>query len=352
MKKLISFLSILIILFIVFLYIYHRPRNYELKYQVNNYQVVEQYNVKNAAYLYQIKDKNKVYLYGNKEAYSTKRHHITSIKTLSNQCIKIKLDQKNYPLCEDQAYSTINYEVPLSGNKQEIIVKADKHTNLAIWNYRGISFYNAKEKTETNYFLKDVYDNSLVTLVDHILFIPNYNQAYVFKEIYLFDLKTGESDTWEIPYEIAYDSEILGVYNNFLFLVDKKNTVLYELNLKKQKITIVGDENNPSKIMKNKWVTISTKKIANNPSEYKFAIPSIFYYYKADNTLYLQYVKYKKPIKIISHENIMINKVDGDKVYYTIDGLYYCYSPSLGNHLLVKYFEVNFNKDIVYVYNF
>ena len=59
--KIYILISIFLLSFIVFLIILYLPKNYDLTYKIDNYQVVESYNLDKQLYQFLIKDNDKSY---------------------------------------------------------------------------------------------------------------------------------------------------------------------------------------------------------------------------------------------------------------------------------------------------
>lgn len=367
MKKYICLSIIVLSLFIVYLFIYFLPRNYEIVYTVDNFNIKEKHNKINKYYFYEISDKDNNFEYSFYSKYYVKRKRLTNIKVIDNKdyyCIVPSImEEKSVPLCikdkqvmdyyliDDEEINKYKNNIN-NYDKEYKKIKINNYYNstFAIWNYKGLYYLNEKDNMDIKLFIKDVYSDDLSVLVDNVLFIPNYNMQYVFNEIYLVNMIDGTVDTFKIDYEISYDSYILGIKDKVLYLVDKKNKKEYKINIKKKKIEIIGSEEITGKIFKDKWKDISINKLSKEI--HTFSKENIYNYELDENKLYLKYKNGHNKILINEKENIKILSTTKSTLLYLINDELYAYSPLYGNKLLMKYFEWNFNyNNKVFIYN-
>ena len=87
--------------------ILYLPKNYDLTYKIDNYQVVESYNLDKQLYQFLIKDNDKSYPLLLIGKYHRNRKIIEKVTSISNEkenCLVITINNHDYPIC----YKKIN----------------------------------------------------------------------------------------------------------------------------------------------------------------------------------------------------------------------------------------------------
>lgn len=348
MKKLVLLISIIVLSFSLFLYIFFKPQEYTLKYEINGYKITEQYNKKYKLYYFQVEDDVYTFDFVKNYKYSVDRRLISDIKTDDN-CITpfIKGGYTNQ-LCafnnENSYYQKLNIEniEEKISTKKDINVYNYQGNIYAIWNYKGLDVLSADQYQKINLFDEDVYNNNLIGLVNEYLILPNYDSGYEYQELIIINLKTGKQSVIKLDNEISSDSYVLGAYKKSLFIVDKKNKVEYEINPYLKKIRVVGNETKNGKIYYlDDFKEVSINKLVNNNLSFEFN--AAYNYQVKDNILYLTYFDNKILTKVADFNNGHIIKTDNNEVYYLIGDTLYLYNPIKGNMKLLQKFEWNFN---------
>ena len=342
---------VLILLIVIFI-----PKNYTKKYIIDNYQIEEKYNKKTKRYSLSIRLDDKVYEYNFENNYIGKKL-IKSIETESNDdasciinhmkknknivlCIK---DNQNidYRLISDFDFTKYRNDRDSKYQKIDNIGVYDlMNKNYLIWNYNSFKYFEKDNNGSFKLFNDDYYNVSLATVIGNYLAIPNYESQYNFKEMILVNLKNKNKETWKLNYDVSFESYVLGTYKDSIYLVDKKNKVEYELNVKRKTMDIIGDENREGKILvNNKFENISLIKLVNNNLSFsygydqEFVIEGIKLFLKTNNTKML--VSNQGVNKIIYQTN--------DYVYYLVKDALYYYDFTYGEVKIMDDFEWNFN---------
>ena len=351
MKKIYLLISIILLTFILFIIVLFKERNYEITYQINDYQIKEQY-LKNEGYYFFINYEDTTYPLFINQKYTRKRKHLSNIESLPKEseiCLKVSIFNNNYYTCSNnKELVTINnlskefqtkYNL-ISNNKllktyQNIKLYNNKQ-NIFIWNYKG--FYNLQNEKNINIFKKDNYQNELTYQTNKYLIIPDYDSNYYFTKIYLYNIKKEELKSITFNYEISYDAFYLGEKDNKVYLIDRKNNNEYELNINKNTLKLISKDDEGIYYQNNKWQKASLTTIINNNlifsdnSQYNFTL--------TDNKLYLNIKDYQ----ILINTNVKsIIKINNDTVYYLINDELYAYKYLDNNYLILKYPELNFN---------
>ena len=139
----------------------------------------------------------------------------------------------------------------------------------------------------------------------------------------------------------------MGEKGNNLYMFDKKNNNLIEINVKKAKAKIVGDKINGY------FKYDGLKKVRTKLSEYTSS--SVNFFNKKEEVLsvnsnYLSY-KYNKEVKTkFFTEEVNVVSTNKDRVYFIYKDNLYSYSMGKVKEI-AHYFELNFNsKDNVFTY--
>ena len=332
-------MSLLVFAFSFFLYIYLIPRNYTLKYQVNDLEIIEKYNKKYKKYYFEI---DKKYNFVSSFKYSTKRKLINNITVIDNCIIPEFKAGKIGEMCFVDGYQ----EVKGIENTKKITTYKDVNIynyldTILIWNYRNLNVINQDKNYVVEGTKKDIYSNNLMYLMGDLLIYPNYENEYEYNELNILNLKTNKTETMKLDYTITSDSYILGSYEESIYIVDKKEKKEYELNPYKKKIRIIGSSNKTGKIYENGFKDISLTKLTNENKSFVF--DNYYSYIVKDDTLYLKYKDSELLTKVSAFENGHIVYTNEDEVYYLIKDILYYFNPDKGNIKLLQNFEWNFN---------
>jgi len=369
MKKITILRTLLILLFVVFMYFYFKPNNYEKHYLVNDFYVVEKYSDK---YLFQISNEKYEFNYSFDRKYSPARKLIKEIDVFSEDeyyCIYFEIeDLENIPLCYE-GIQLIDFRliknqkfIQYLKNKYDIIpnyinkslnnytLYLNDETKYAIWNYKGIDFINGKTINTTKLFENDVYESSLLHLANKYLFIPNFIQEYSFDECYIFDLESGDYKLWKMPVSINYESYVLGSFENNIYIVDKKAKVEYELNLFDQVQKIISTNNERGKIYENGWKEITMTKLISN--KYSFQKETKIQYVINNQKLNILNKQLNTTTLISEIVDPYIISSNEEEVYYLKDDVMYRYNLKFGETKTLNNYEWKFNFDNkIFIYN-
>ena len=363
-KKLRQFIIVALSLIIIYLIIYLTPRNYEYDYKINGFNIKEKYIKKDKEYLFTIKKNDKIYKTIGVSKYTPDRKLINGIKEFNNEdtnCIIIdskiiannKLCTKDNELISSSLTNIIpgKYINKKQDNYQKyknIKINLDDKTYL-IWNYNSFIKINETEKKQIKIFDNDIYNLEIMAKVDKYLVIADYDQKYNYNKLIRLNLKNNKIDEINLKNDISFESRILGVYKNKIYLLDEKNKKEYEINVKKKKINIVSKSDFGVIYKNNKQVKTKINKIINDNIE--FTSNNYYDYVIENETLYLKIKNISEKIKIsnLSIKNIVYQ--NNEEVYYITDDKLYKYDFIYGNQEIFTNFEFNFNyENMVVIY--
>ena len=353
--KLSIFITTLILLFIIFIYFFFKSYNYEKKYIINEFTIVEKYNKKNKYYTFQVKYKNVVYPYIIENKYFKKRKLINDIEISKNDkelCI-LPISKKIdfYPLCSsdgniysynlantDISYKYVKYK-KINKEYENIKINALVDNSFLLYNYKGFYLINNNYTKNIELFDKDIYKLDLVYQIDNYLIVPDYSSEYYINKIFVINMLNGKVKEIDSEVDISYNSIFLGSYKNCVYLLDQKEEKEYKINIRKEKIGIIDYV----MLKENKLIKVKYNKIK------KFRVYSLYNYKIINNYLYQEIDKIN--IKLSNNEIKKIIKNDNGTVYYLSEDNLYMFNNQYGEVLLINNFEWYFNNtNTIYIY--
>lgn len=352
---------------VILLFIKYYTSDYNIKYAVDNYDIITKYEDKRL--YYEIKKDNEIYnfdIYMKRKLSKTKIEKIKIIEDETFKCIYpfIK-DLNTYPLCYENGvykdFNLISSEL-LSEYKNEIVNVEESNKDfiyynnlnekeyIALWNYKGYIVMNGKSYKNIELFKKDKYDNTLSHIINNKIYVANYDQEHEFNKLISLNLENLKTEEIDIGYNIDYDSYIVGNIKNMLYIFDNKHSILYEINTKKKESKIISNnELGYKKYNGEEFVSCSKSEYKVNKIKYNF--DKSIYEYKANEGIYKTIKDNKKLTQLINNKNINIVKEFQNKIYYLDGDNFYIYTPYNGNYQVFYNYEQTFNdKNTVFVY--
>ena len=353
-RKLLKIFLCLFVIILFSLFFHFRKYDYEVTYNINNYSILEKYD---DYYQFVIKSGDGgIYFFDLLQKFSNKRM-ISDIKLMSsNNLVCINPIYKNHK--NDDIYCLLdnlyvsNYYLFKNGNKDflSIIKKnnisVDKYNesslskdyknikvyqkNIAdnnifiIWNYNGFYVLNNKKLSYKKIIDYDLYDNVMSTISGNYFVLFNNNSVNGIDKLYYYNFKDDKVRTFKINVLINKDSYINGVFNNIIYVTDRKEKKQYAIDIKKKSIELVGSYelkyigyDNNSKILldKNEFFksdyVFSNKKIINKEISLSNEIVKSgeYYYFLEDSNFY----------KSLNGNKQLLFVLDDVKYYYVYD---------------------------------
>ncbi len=364
MKK---WLLILLSIFFIIVIFKYRFSNYSISYKIDNFNVKTVY--RNKRLYFEITDNDKVYNFDIYEKRSFKKTMISKIDILEDEktkCIYPTINNyKTYPLCYYDGvymdYNLIDSSI-LDIYKEETVElqkpskdftyynNLEKNEYVALWNYKGYKVMNGNYYNNVELFKNDKYDNSLAYIIDNTIYMANNDEEHEYTKLTSLNLETLKSEVIELKHNIDFDSYIVGNVKNKLYIFDNKFSILYEIDVKKKKTTIIGNnEKGYVKYEDGKFVTCSKSlykvdkfKINNSNSNYTYSSDGMYKSFNENNIL---------NIKINNNENKIIKEKD-NAIYYQYKDNFYKYEPLNGSRIIFYNYELTFNSNnTIFVYN-
>ena len=363
-RRRLALLLIIILITAIVAFLLFQKKDYTITYTVNDYEITESYHKENNYYSFIIKkDQTELFALVNNQHFSSKRNidKITEYQTETETCMKVSSNKVRIePLCMKND-AQISYYLVSDEMKEKLEVTSEseedtlkttynninvyhyKNHNYYIWNYQGFYHINENTTEDIQLFDKDIYNPTLITQVNDILVIPDYNADYYFDKIILLDMNTGHITTWSLDTSIYFDSSILGVYQDELYIIDKHEKIEWKLNIEKQNQERIGTEQKGGRIYEYGWTNVTMNRLLYQENTFKGT--TILEYIIEEDGLYASYdnhqikIRESAPSKILSYTN--------DTVYYLVNDNVYSYNKEEGEKLLLNYFEWNFNSENV-----
>ena len=390
MKFLLKVLGCLLIIFFALKFVIHLlDKGHIETYNSGNFNIVENYTAKDNNYKFNIKnDKFKLtfdvtYDYNKGSNIITKIHH----KKINNyECIlpifkgnKILTDimckQNNTVYygnnidneisdfikeMEKYGYQLSNFKDKAKKTKLSVNTAVYKNNilenhYLALENYKGLVLYNTKEMT-VPLFENDIYTKPISTFTDKYYIVADYNNEYSFKIFKVVNIINGNEKEIRSYDEISFDSYIMGIINNEIYLFDKDAKVQYKINIEKETVTKMED----IKYYDGKWHIMSLKdalnekkfdnnKVTVNNYEKAVKIGKYYYLYEKTGDNYNVYKAYNKQNnqRIFLFKTSDINSIIylENYIYFKNGNTFYYWSNN-GVKKVLENSELEFNNDL------
>ena len=357
-KKIVAVL-VFFALFIFLVFHFFVRLDYHISYQVDSFQITESYHSDFDYYSFTFEHEDgRVYyaLLDHQDFFEKKV--VTSIESLqegNEKCILPKSKKVNFNyLCHDGDSQISSYlvsdslknQLGISSNSEEAIYRNNEKTTIYnslndivfVWNYRGFSVIDSQSDSEISLFSKDIYQPSLISNVKSYLIIPDYEQEYFFNRVYVVDMKTKKSTIVDLPNKISFDSRILGVYDNTVYLIDKHEQKEWKFDVETKALEQVGNSE-IGKIYQNGFQEVSINKLVYQ--DVSFNNSMIVQYENNDGSFYQ--IWDGKKIKIRDNPVKSIVGYKDGTVYYLIEDCLYSFSETMGERKILQNFEWNFN---------
>lgn len=363
MKKLKIFQITIVVLFIIFIFFFLRATDYTKEYQVNDINIKESYDKKKESYYFTFEYNDIILDYLYESNYKQKRNFINDIEIIEeddNFCLIPKGDTLEFiPLCYNNKENTyyknvsdnLKEQIPEEYLKTEKELKEtyedikiyNKDYTYLLWDYDGFYYINEKENKKIDLFNKEIYNVNLITYTKDYLIIPDYDTDYTFDKFYRISLKDGDVKDYKLKEKIYFDSYYPGYEKNKLYIVDNKEELMYELNVKNGKIEKIK----PQILNNNKWEEVGIKTLVNQDKEFKYK--TNYNYVLKENDLYLNYNEHDIKTRIDSDVTSIV-RIKNNLIFYLKKDTLYVFDPLTGSKKLLNYFEWNFNyKNMIYV---
>ena len=177
------------------------------------------------------------------------------------------------------------------------------------------------------------------------------------ENIYYYDLKKDKLHTFKLKKKLDKDSYINGIHNDLIYITDNKNKKEYSINISKEEIQEVGNEenmyivyNNNNKEILNISDFFLEKQIFNNKKTDNKTKEYDYIYYIKNNEVYRKLKGGNKEL-LFELENINEWNIYDRDILLVSDGIVYLYNDEVGLVKIMSSNELKYNyKDIVKIW--
>ena len=395
MKKYKIYLIFIVILMIIPVFCKLLKKNHEVVYKIRNYQIEEKFQIENKSHTYEF------YITKGKEEYSftmeNKNHKKTKIineikvykeedvkcilpiynnkKELDLYCRKGNIQVSKEILKEDKNYKEIlkkveKYNLRKDSEKENIknyknmkVYNSNIEDNaLIIWNYKGIYILKNDENKYQKFLDYDLYDNIEATTTSKYFVLLENTSVNGIEKIHCYDLVKEKYKVITLEEKLSKNSYINGVENDLVYITDTKKKKQYTLNIKKEELKEVGNEEDnyikyidQEKIYLKKSDFFEKKQFFKNEKITEEKITKSedlikennIYYYKEDNSFYRQYENRNK-VLLFEMENVEEWNVVNGKILFRIGDKLYLMEEGKKLKQLLEYNELKYNYQNIY----
>ena len=358
MKRIFVLIFLIIIILSSYILIIYVPKDYNIKYDLDGYNITESYSYERELYTISVTHSGKKYPIIYEGKYSKTRKLVKKISYDSvedDHCLTFEIADKQYPVCYRNSelvdfrlvskellanFENLVKEYPINTSKTYNGTNIYNHYNkkMFIWNYKGYDYISSDIVKTVTLLEADDYNNFLSYRFNEYLITPSHGEYYFTK---LLVINTSNLELFEIDLgkEISYSSYYLGEFKNDIYLLDKKNKEEYKININKKNIKTVGTEKKGGTIYTGEWENISMKKLVNEV--YSFRKNVNYKYTILDKKIYIELENHQM---LLSDKEVKeIVQIKGKEVYYISGNVLYIYSPENGEIKLLENKEWNFN---------
>ena len=397
MKRVISILVLLIVLFLLIEFIVTKfTSNHSTSYSIHVNDVtfdIEEKYVKKYDDTYSISITNDKYSFNyivpNK--YNKQKKIIDSIeyfKEGNNMCIYpvFKDKQETYILCSDGSTTYSRYTYPNQNfineinnkllEKKYITIKEtlpeDKVSftgstiyknnlnpddSILLWKYKGIDILNVNKQYNYSTLNFDKYDNKVGYLVGKYYIIPNYENQKVleFSSVTAINLDNNSKKDIDLDMILSSDTYVNGVIDGKLYYTDPSNLLQVEINPSNSNVRLIGDSSMGGQMYDGEWKDRNIYDFQSGEIKFRNKLDigiaykdvldgtGSYYFYTEDGRLYQVLKEYPGKAILLYRTNGLnnFNVVDND-IYYANGSEVYNFNIMTGNKLVM------INNDLVY----
>lgn len=387
MKKLLKriiFIIVMIIIINAILSIFKKSHvvNYSIKNNKINVNINETY--KNKKYYFVIKANDKKFSFSYDNRFNKRKRVVKDIivsKEDDMLCIFPILSNDNYygticnkdnVLYNGSYFSKLNIDDilqkrNLKTSKKRVIKDIQEakvylsnipdDTYIYVWKYNGFITINNEDVQTLDIFSNDTYINKLGIKVDKYYILPNYDEKYEYKKLFIINMTNNRIK--ELVFDkkdvITNDYVNNGIINNKLYLFDVDNYVQYEINPKKNKYKKVGNKKDGFVFYDKEKVKVNYFDLKNKQTFNYYSIEELndyqniindfdSYYYVNNDDVILYNATLKEKMYLFHFEEVNSLFSNSSDLYFISGNTLYRYNLLEGLSKILVYDELLFNK--------
>lgn len=144
-----------------------------------------------------------------------------------------------------------------------------KNHYISLSNYTGVDLITKDNIKDANIFEEDVYKRQLSAYVGRKYIIANYEKNLYFESFNVVDIITGEIKTLSYSKNINFNSYIMGVVGESVYLLDKTTKTQYEIDPFTREITIIGNADTGARFYNNgKWENVDINTLVKTEKKF------------------------------------------------------------------------------------
>lgn len=400
MKKIINFIVVLGILFLVFQFginLFKTKHSVDYNLKIDNKEITiheEYYKAKKEDYyFFKLSIGNYDFVFDTDNVFNKQKKVLSDVKiyedgklmcispiyiknnTNSNIVCNINNEQYSYTSIKDKydldefinTLDNFNEEQYESNNSSTSIIgmnvykdNMDDDENIIIYSYNDLIKITKPSYDVIDFANYDIYYNELGVLIDKYYILPKYENKPEYSGLLIIDINSGKVENLYFDDKLSTNLYINGVVDNKLYLFDKSNLVQYEIDPVKKSYRITGNRSTNGQYYDGKWNTkniyefskqelkfINEYPIKDNYVE-AFETNKYYYYYNNNNEFYKVYKKdLNKRIYLFKYNNMKEVNVINDRVYFINSNALYRYDDT-GIKKILTNKEFQYNYDNIY----
>ena len=383
-------LIVLIILILPFIIkLFHN--NHLIHYSISNYQIEEEFFIeeKNHFYNFIVSKNSDTYIFSINNSYSRKKKILSSIKEYSEGnvscvvpitkkndstnlvCVKDHKQVSNTLLKDDNNYKKIIEnikgfkEFEISNNSKEY-EKLDVYLDnivdkevYYIWNYKGIYILENDKARYQKILDYDLYENIMATTVGRYYVLFDNSSVSGIEKVYYYNPDNNSLHNFKLDIKLEKDSYINGVKNNNIYVTDKRKKIQYKINIFKETIEVIGNEEdlyvayldgnktllNKSDFFMNNQIFDNVHKKVDNSSDCIY--DSKYYYCLEDSIMQKRDLK-NNNMSLFLVDDYTEWSIQSHEVLLLKEDTLYAYNDYYGLRKIVEYRELHYNYSNIY----
>ena len=299
-----------------------------------------------------LKDKQEVYILcsdGN-NIYSS---YVYPNQNFINE-IKNKLIEKKYlSVKEPKVEETTTYD-----SSTIYLNNMNDSDKILYWKYKGIDVFSKNKQTNVSVLEFDKYDNKVGYLAGNYYLIPNYRNQKVleFSSVTAINLKNLDRKEIDLDMILSSDTYVNGVVDDKLYYTDPSNLLQVEVKPSNSNVRLIGDSSMGGQMYDGQWKDRNIYDFKSSEIKFRNNIDTgisyidilegtgSYYFYTSDGKLYQVLKEHTdKPILLYQTQGLTNFNVVGNDIYYVTGSNVYNFNIFDGSRVVMTNNDLNYN---------